>query len=53
MKEKKVKNVLVSAYISPELYEKFSIYVGKFAQGNASFALRLAIELLVAEKNKC
>lgn len=49
MKEKKQKNVLVSAYISPELNEEFNTYIKNYAQGNKSFALRLAIELLIAK----
>ena len=48
MKEEKQKNVLVSAYISPELSKKFDAYIKAYDQGNKSFALRLAIELLIA-----
>lgn len=48
MKEKQLNTVLVNAFITPELYEKFMIYVKNKAQGNRSFALRKAIELLVS-----
>ena len=44
----KQQNVLVSAYISPALSKKFEAYIKAYAQGNKSFALRLAIELLIA-----
>jgi len=47
MKEKQ-KNILVSAYISPTLNAEFNKYAQNHAQGNKSFALRHAIELLIA-----
>lgn len=39
-----VKDVILSAYVAPELKERFVAYAKKHAQGNISFALRCAIE---------
>ena len=44
---KKQKNVLISAYISPALNAEFNEYAKNYTQGNKSFALRHAIELLI------
>lgn len=46
--EKQLNTVLVNAFITPELFERFMVYVKNKAQGNRSFALRTAIELLVS-----
>jgi len=42
------KDIRISASIPPELYNKFVAYAKNYAQGNKSFAVRLAIELLIS-----
>ena len=42
------KDIRISASIPPELHSKLVAYAKNYAQGNKSFAVRLAIELLIS-----
>lgn len=46
--EKQLNTVPVSAFITPELNQRFMAYVNAKAMGNKSFALKTAIEILVS-----
>lgn len=50
--EVKKKRTSVCADLGEELYDEFVSYANKHTQGNQSYAVRLAIKLLLTESKK-
>lgn len=51
-KDRKDKRRLVNASLSQEKYDELAAYAKEHTQGNLSYAVRLAIELLLSESAK-